>query len=96
MVTCTQMLLYTEYNARMKAQGIMIIAFSCPSCDEIIETRPAPRRAIWGSMPYCHYCVLMFLKITEGKKAFVLNPDAQSKARAQFIVIQANTHLALK
>lgn len=33
MATATLMQRYTEYNDRLKAQGVKLIAFACPACN---------------------------------------------------------------
>lgn len=72
MANPTLMQLYTEYNDRLKAEGIKLIAFSCPSCNESIETRPAPKGDTWDTLSNCPHCGSMFMKITKGKKAYGL------------------------
>jgi Zn finger protein HypA/HybF involved in hydrogenase expression len=61
--------LYTDYNDRLKAQGIKLIEFACPCCAEKIETRPAPRGEEWDSLAQCPHCDAMYTKITEGATA---------------------------
>lgn len=87
---------YTEYNDRLKAQGIKLIAFQCPDCKQSIETQPAPEGDIWDTLSNCPHCNAMFMKITKGHKAYGLIPDAQSKAQAQTIVNQASSNIVLK
>ncbi|KPX46955.1 hypothetical protein ALO68_200094 [Pseudomonas syringae pv. helianthi] len=86
MACATLMQLYTEYNDRLKAQGIKLITFSCPNCNESVETRPAPKGDTWDTLSDCPHCNSMFMKITKGKKAFGLIPDGQSKASARSLM----------
>ena len=69
MTTATLMQRYTEYNDRLKAQGIKLIAFECPACKQSIETQPAPKGDVWDSLAECPQCNAMYMKITQGKKA---------------------------
>lgn len=94
--TTTLLQRYTEYNDRLKAQGITLIAFECPACNQSIETQPAPKGDVWDTLSECPHCNAMFMKITDGKEVRALIPDGQSKARGQAIVEQASTHVFLK
>jgi|TARA_Y100001951_G_C11294393_1_gene274509 Zn finger protein HypA/HybF involved in hydrogenase expression len=75
MATSTLMQRYTEYNDRLKAQGIKLIAFECPACKQAIETQPAPKGDVWDSLAECPHCNVMYMKITQGKKARGLIPQ---------------------
>jgi len=76
MATGTLMQRYTEYNDRLKAKGIKLITFACPSCGQSIETGPAPEGDVWDTLSDCPHCNAMFMKVTEGKKAYGLIPEA--------------------
>lgn len=65
----TLMQRYTDYNDRLKARGINLIAFNCPHCAESIETHPAPAGEVWDALSQCPHCERMYMKITEGKTA---------------------------
>lgn len=69
---------YTEYNDRLKAQGIKLIAFACPCCTKSIETRPAPRGELWDTLSSCPHCNALYMKITKGKKAFGCAPKTSA------------------
>lgn len=70
------MVRYTEYNDRLKAQGVKMTKFSCPSCAREIETQAAPKGERWDTLANCPHCDAMYMKITDGKKAFGLIPPA--------------------
>ncbi|AGZ38101.1 MAG: hypothetical protein ACOKSU_21940 [Pseudomonas sp.] len=76
MATATLMQRYTEYNDRLKAQGIKLIAFECPACKQSIETQPAPNGDVWDTLSECPHCNAMFMKVTEGEQARGLIPQA--------------------
>ncbi|MFU7316048.1 hypothetical protein ACM74O_30120 [Pseudomonas aeruginosa] len=42
----TLMQRYTEYNDRLKAQGVRFLAFACPKCGGEIETERATLPAL--------------------------------------------------
>lgn len=65
---------YTEYNNRLKSQGITFIEFACPGCRQTLEARPAPRGEQWDTLSQCPYCEALFMKITEGTKISALIP----------------------
>lgn len=73
------MLQYTAHNETLKAQGVKLVQFSCPTCAKSIDTRPAPKGERWDSLAICPHCEAMYMKITDGKKAFGVIPDGQSK-----------------
>jgi Zn finger protein HypA/HybF involved in hydrogenase expression len=79
MANATLMQRYTEYNDRLKAQGVKLIAFDCPSCKQSIETHPAPKGEVWDTLSECPHCNAMFMKITKGKTAYGLIPEAPAK-----------------
>lgn len=66
MAKATLMQRYTDYNDRLKARGIKLIAFACPECGESIETQSAPKGEVWDALSDCPHCERMFMKITEG------------------------------
>lgn len=72
----TLMQRYTQYNERLKAKGIKLISFDCPSCAKAIECQAAPRGDTWDSMANCPHCDALFKHITEGKKSYGLLPPA--------------------
>lgn len=74
----TLMDLYTMYNNRLKADGIKLIAFKCPGCGQSIETRPAPKGEEWDTLSTCPHCSALFMKITEGKKAYGFIPSERT------------------
>ncbi|EPG9355252.1 hypothetical protein ACKU3Z_030060 [Pseudomonas aeruginosa] len=76
MVNTTLMQRYTEYNDRLKAKGVKLVAFECPACQQSIETLPAPKGDVWDNLSECPHCNAMFMKITEGQKAYGLIPKA--------------------
>lgn len=76
MATATLMQRYTEYNNRLKAQGIEMVAFDCPACKLSIETQPAPKGDVWDTLSECPYCNAMYMKFTEGQTAYGLIPNA--------------------
>lgn len=83
MATATLMQRYTEYNDRLKAQGVKLIAFACPACNQNIETREAPKGDVWDTLSDCPHCNAMFMKITKGKKAYGLIPGENVTAKVK-------------
>lgn len=76
MATATLFKQYTDYNDRLKSQGIKLISFNCPCCSKPIETMPAPEGDVWDSLSTCPHCDRMFMKITNGKNAEGVIPQA--------------------
>ncbi|CAI8959982.1 Small CPxCG-related zinc finger protein [Pseudomonas soli] len=69
---------YTEYNNRLKSQGIKFVEFACPGCRGNLETRPAPRGEKWDTLSECPFCNALFLKITDGPRVYALIPSKRT------------------
>ncbi|HFX1466303.1 TPA: hypothetical protein ACID2X_005189 [Pseudomonas aeruginosa] len=65
----TLMQRYTEYNDRLKAQGVRFLASACPKCGGEIETERATRGQTWDTLSTCPHCEALFMKITTHTKA---------------------------
>jgi Zn finger protein HypA/HybF involved in hydrogenase expression len=57
----------TEYNARLKVQGMKMFSYKCPLCDGDLETRAAPKSQVWDTAAQCPHCEGVYVKITTDK-----------------------------
>lgn len=67
---------YQEYNNRLKARGIKMVSYQCPCCSESIETQPAPKGEKWDTLSECPHCNRLYMKFTDGSRAYGLIPEA--------------------
>lgn len=67
---------YTDTIATLEAKGISLVAFQSPCCNTTIKTMPAPEGVQWDSTSQCPHCEAVFMKITKGRAAEGLIPQA--------------------
>lgn len=74
-MTKTLMESYTEYNERLKAQGVKMLAYRCPKCGSEIETQRATRGETWDMLSTCPHCEALYMKVTTHTKVFARIPS---------------------
>jgi hypothetical protein len=62
----TLMQRYLRHNERLRAAGVVLVAYACPCCSVAIETLPAPAGETWKTMGQCPHCLAVFWKVTTG------------------------------
>ncbi|WP_153785287.1 hypothetical protein [Pseudomonas sp. EMN2] len=75
-VTPSTLQRYTDTIATLEAKGISLVVFQSPCCNTAIKTLPAPEGASWDSTSQCPHCEAVYMKITTGRSAKGLIPDA--------------------
>lgn len=69
---------YQEFIARVKERGGNVLMFSCPHCQEGIETPAAPQGDVWDSTTTCPFCDAMFVKyVTHNSVTTAAMPQEQ-------------------
>ena len=69
---------YQEFITRVKERGGKVLTFSCPHCQEGIETPVAPQCDVWDSITTCPFCEAMFVKyVTHNSVTTVAMPQEQ-------------------
>lgn len=65
-----------EYNARLKAKGIAMLAYRSACCSKTLESRAAPVGQRWDTLATCPECGALYMKVTTESRVQALIPEA--------------------
>lgn len=65
-----------DYNARLRAKGVTMLAYKVPCCGATLESRAADAGARWSTLATCTECNGMYTKISTSEEIKALMPEA--------------------
>lgn len=71
--TNTNLSQYEAQIAQLEANGVTLVAYSCPHCAKELKTMAAPSGESWDSTAACPHCNEFYFKITTGRKVQALH-----------------------
>ena len=55
---------HDDYNAKLKARGVKMLAYTVPCCNGQMEGRAAGAGEKWDSLATCPHCGELYMQIT--------------------------------
>lgn len=68
---------YMTFIARVRTDGGRLLKFTCPCCQEEIETLVPSDESVWDSLSTCPYCEGTFFKVATATQVETSIPEGE-------------------